>query len=62
MTMQPLDPTQITLLISGSLALTQIVKDLGVEGNILKGVKGEHIGTIIEETEAPKKGKKQHAL
>jgi uridylate kinase len=39
-----------------------IVFNLRRDGNILKGVSGEPIGTIIEETETPKKGKKQHAL
>ena len=33
-----LDPTQITLLMTGSLALTQIAKDLGVTGQVLKWV------------------------
>jgi uridylate kinase len=35
-----------------------IVFNLRSEGNILKAVSGESIGTIIEEGEAPKKGRK----
>jgi uridylate kinase len=51
-----MDITAISMCMEHKLPI--IVFNLRREGNILKGVSGEPIGTIIEETEAPKKGKR----
>ena len=55
-----MDITAISMCMEHRLPI--LVFNLRREGNILRGVSGEPIGTIIEESEAPKKGKKQHAL
>ena len=51
-----MDITAISMCMEHRLPI--IVFNLRREGNILKGVSGEPIGTIIEETETPKKGKR----
>jgi len=51
-----MDITAISMCMEHRLPI--IVFNLRREGNILKGVSGEPVGTIIEETEVPKKGKK----
>jgi uridylate kinase len=51
-----MDITAISMCMEHKLPI--IVFNLRREGNILKGVSGEAIGTIIEETEVPKKGKR----
>jgi uridylate kinase len=51
-----MDITAISMCMEHRLPI--IVFNLRREGNILKGVSGEPIGTIIEETEVPKKGKR----
>jgi uridylate kinase len=51
-----MDITAISMCMEHKLPI--IVFNLRREGNILKAVSGEPIGTIIEESEAPKKGKK----
>ena len=51
-----MDITAISMCMEHRLPI--IVFNLRRDGNILKGVSGEPIGTIIEETEPPKKGKR----
>ena len=51
-----MDITAISMCMEHRLPI--IVFNLRREGNILKGVSGEPIGTIIEESETPKKGKR----
>ena len=51
-----MDITAISMCMEHKLPI--IVFDLRREGNILKGVSGEAIGTIIEETETTRKGKR----
>ncbi len=51
-----MDITAITMCMEHRLPI--IVFNLRQEGNIVKGVSGEPIGTLIGEAEAPKKGKK----
>jgi uridylate kinase len=51
-----MDITAISMCMEHRLPI--IVFNLRREGNIVKGVSGEPIGTLIEEGEAPKKGKK----
>jgi uridylate kinase len=51
-----MDITAISMCMEQHLPI--IVFNLRREGNILKGVSGEPIGTIIEDTEAPKKRKR----
>jgi uridylate kinase len=51
-----MDITAISMCMEHRLPI--IVFNLRREGNILKGVSGEPIGTIIEETDVPKKGKR----
>jgi ribosome recycling factor len=50
-----MDITAISMCMEHRLPI--IVFNLRREGNILKGVSGESIGTIIEESESPKKGR-----
>jgi uridylate kinase len=51
-----MDITAISMCMEHRLPI--IVFNLRREGNILKAVSGESIGTIIEESEVPKKGKR----
>jgi len=51
-----MDITAISMCMEHRLPI--IVFNLRRDGNILKGVSGEPVGTIIEEVDSPKKGKK----